>query len=110
MAKVSIERNGLYSTDAGAEQLTLRQENEGMPGALFANDDGFEFPQNAVNEAWMVCRAQGRGLRRDTSQISCDLACVLWKLVLLPAKETSHFLNAIRQLFVPCEWGALAAA
>ena len=30
-----------------------------MPGALSANGDGFEFPQNAVNKAGMVGRAQG---------------------------------------------------
>ena len=81
-----------------------------MPRALSANGDGFEFLQNAVYEARMVCRAQGRGLRRNTSQIGCDLACVLWNLVALPAKETSQLFNAIRQLFVPCECGALAAA
>ena len=81
-----------------------------MPGALSASGDGFEFLQNAIYEALMVCRAQGRGLRRDTSQIGYDLPCVLWKLVPLPAKETSHFFSAIRQLSVPCEWGALAAA
>jgi hypothetical protein len=40
---------------------TLSQENEGMPGALTANGDGFEFLQNAVYEAGMVCLAQGRG-------------------------------------------------
>ena len=60
---------------------TLSQENEGMPGALSASGDGFELLQNAVYEAGMVCRAQRRGLRRDTSQIGCDLACVFWKLV-----------------------------
>ena len=81
-----------------------------MPRALSANGDGFEFLQNAVYEAGMVCRAQGRGVRRDTSQIGCDLACVFWKLVPLPAKETSQLFNAIRQLSVPCECGALAAA
>ena len=71
-----------------------------MPGALTANGDGFGFLQNAVYEAGMVCLAQGRGLRRDTSQIGCDVACVFWKLVPLPAKETSQLFNAIRQLFV----------
>ncbi len=81
-----------------------------MQGALSANGDGFEFLQNAVYEAAMICRAQGRGLRRDTSQIGGDLAYVLWKLEPLPAKETSQFFKAIRQLFVPCECGALAAA
>jgi hypothetical protein len=78
--------------------------------ALSANGDGFEFLQNAAYEAGMVCRAQRRGIRRDTSQIGCDLACVFWKLVPLPAKETSQIFNAIRQLFVLCECGALAAA
>jgi hypothetical protein len=32
-------------------------ENEGMPGPLSANGDGFEFLQNTVYEARMVCRA-----------------------------------------------------
>ena len=88
---------------------TLSQENEWTPGALTVNGDGFEFPQNAVYKALMVGRAQGRGLRRDTSQIGCDLACVLWKLVPLLVKETSQLFNAIRQVFVLCECGALAA-
>lgn len=81
-----------------------------MPGALSASGDGFEFPQNAVYEAGMVWCAQGRGLRRNTAQIGCDLACVLWELVPLPAKETSQLFNAIRKLLVPCECGAPAAA
>ncbi len=94
----------------GRNRPALSQENEGLPAALSASGDGFEFLQNAVHEAGMVCRAQGRGLRRDTSQIGCDLASVFGKLVPLPGKETSQLFNAIRQLFVPRERGALAAA
>src|ERR1700736_83322 len=56
----------------------------------------------------MVCRPQGRGLRRDTSQIGCDLVCVVWKLGPMLAKETSQLFNAIRQLFVFCECGTAA--
>ena len=89
---------------------TLSQENGGTPLTLSANGDGFEFLKNAVYEVLMVCRAQGRRLRRDNSQIGCDLARVAGKLAPLRVKETSQLFNAIRELFVLGERGALVAA